>query len=264
MPALSTYLLIALTIIDIFLFIYFLHYITQSVKYGTIIHRIHKQTKEVLEQNCPDKTKTNNDNQLIDGNVLAAKDSGVFQGFDKNSLLNFCKKENAVVQFTIPPGNFVLKGTPLLVTSGLQEEHIHQLWVLINIHQGNEIATNYFYGFKQLMEVAIKALSPGINDPGTAVLSLYALTDLLAYRVNHLPANLIHDDEGAIRIITKERTFEELFTISILPIWDYGKKDRLILTELCDVLLQLQTSKPNTLVASLLNLANEAIAKKEI
>ncbi len=53
-PALSTYLLIALTIIDIFLFIYFLPYITQSVKYGTIIHRIHKQTKEVLEQNCPD------------------------------------------------------------------------------------------------------------------------------------------------------------------------------------------------------------------
>src|SRR5687768_14552062 len=43
-PALSTYLLIAFTITDIFLFIYFLHYITQSVKYETIIHRIWEQT----------------------------------------------------------------------------------------------------------------------------------------------------------------------------------------------------------------------------
>ncbi len=49
-PALSIYLLLLLTVTDIFLFIYFLHYVTQSVKYETIIKRIHKQTLHSLKK----------------------------------------------------------------------------------------------------------------------------------------------------------------------------------------------------------------------
>ncbi|WP_285545641.1 DUF2254 family protein [Dyadobacter frigoris] len=49
-PALSTYLLIFFTIFDIFIFIYFLHYITQSVKYEIVIHRIFKQTLDSLKK----------------------------------------------------------------------------------------------------------------------------------------------------------------------------------------------------------------------
>ncbi len=51
-PALSTYLLIILTVVDIFLFIYFIHYITQSVKYETIIKRICSQTKSTIKKKC--------------------------------------------------------------------------------------------------------------------------------------------------------------------------------------------------------------------
>jgi uncharacterized membrane protein len=51
-PALSIYLLIILTILDIFIFIYFLHYITRSVKYETIIHRIFEQTLKSMQSSC--------------------------------------------------------------------------------------------------------------------------------------------------------------------------------------------------------------------
>jgi uncharacterized membrane protein len=47
--------------------------------------------------------------------------------------------------------------------------------VLINIGKGQEISTSFYYGFRQLMEIAIKALSPGINDPGTATIALQCL-----------------------------------------------------------------------------------------
>jgi len=87
---------------------------------------------------------------------------------------------------------------------------------------------NYDYGFRQLMEIAIKALSPGINDPGTAVISLQALGDLLAYKLQHFHQPYSYDKGGNIRIITKEKTFEEVFEEYILPIWDYGKGDRLL------------------------------------
>ncbi|MEO6758996.1 MAG: DUF2254 family protein, partial [Saprospiraceae bacterium] len=52
-PAISIYLLVIFTIVDIFLFIYFLHYITQSVKYETIIHRIFDDTEAALKKGCP-------------------------------------------------------------------------------------------------------------------------------------------------------------------------------------------------------------------
>ena len=54
LPALimTIHVLIAFTIVDIFLFIYFLHYITQTVKYETIIHRIHDNTIASIKTNC--------------------------------------------------------------------------------------------------------------------------------------------------------------------------------------------------------------------
>ena len=51
-PAISTYLLIALTVADIFLFIYFLHYITEAIKYETIIHKIYDTTKDEMHKRC--------------------------------------------------------------------------------------------------------------------------------------------------------------------------------------------------------------------
>ncbi|MFT6203556.1 MAG: putative membrane protein, partial [Spirosomataceae bacterium] len=51
-PVLSTYLLIIFAVFDIFLFIYFLHYITQSVKYEVIINRIYDDTKISMDAEC--------------------------------------------------------------------------------------------------------------------------------------------------------------------------------------------------------------------
>jgi uncharacterized membrane protein len=82
------------------------------------------------------------------------------------------------------------------------------------------------------MEVGIKALSPGISDPGTAVQALRALSKLIAFRINNLPNNAITDKRKEIRIITTERTVEDLVRLTLLPIWDYGKEDRMIQNEL--------------------------------
>jgi uncharacterized membrane protein len=115
------------------------------------------------------------------------------------------------------------------------------MYLEFDFYYGQEIDNNPYYGFLHLMEVGVKALSPGINDPGTAVLSLNSLTDMLAYRLKHRIPNVITDDKGRPRIITKEISFQELFTCSVLPIWDYGKKDRLVQNGVIHLLNQLQT-----------------------
>lgn len=99
---------------------------------------------------------------------------------------------------------------------------------------------NYYYGFRQLMEIAIKALSPGVNDPGTAVLALQALAALLAYKLEYFAETTFKAKEGTVRLITKEKIFKEAFEEYFYPIWDYGKNDRLVQSEMLHILTQLK------------------------
>lgn len=137
-----------------------------------------------------------------------------------------------------------MKGVPImevyctqgLMTKAIEKELLSHL-LIIDI---SAVDTFFYSGFKQLSEIAIKALSPGINDPGTASESLQALFVLLAYRINHFPNNYISNTEGQLRIVTKEMSFDEIFLRYLLPIWDYGKEDRTIINKLQDLLLQLK------------------------
>jgi len=261
-PAISTYLLILLTILDIFLFIYFLHYITQSVKYEVIIARIYKQTCKSLQHSCLLQTEPEDINITSTGLFVKVPTSSIFQGFEKKTLLKLCEQENLVISFLHPTETFILKDAPLFCICNQQtlpEKLLEQLQVAVNMHIGEDITSNYFYGFRQLTEVAVKALSPGINDPGTAIISLHALADLLAYRLQHFPEQNIKDAQGTVRIIIKVRSFEEVFAACMLPIWDYGKEDRLVQQAMKQVLGQLQQYSPAPVLHRLSQQVHDAI-----
>jgi len=255
-PAISTYLLIALTIADIFLFIYFLHYITESVKFETIIHKIYDNTRGALERSCQFEDMPVQVMVETGEVTLNAFKSGLYQGFDTENLISVCEKEEVTIFFFYPVGTFLIEGRPMLVVGSKKDlpiDFADKLISHINIHRGQDINSSYYYGFKQLAEVAIRALSPGINDPGTAIISLQALSDLLAYRLEHFPETHFRDKNGTVRIVTKEKSFEEIFEESILPIWDYGKADRLIQNEMIRILTQLQFPQKMKIIDSLLD-----------
>ncbi len=140
-----------------------------------------------------------------------------------------------------------MKGVPImevyctqgLMTKAIEKELLSHL-LIIDI---SAVDTFFYSGFKQLSEIAIKALSPGINDPGTASESLQALFVLLAYRINHFPNNYISNAEGQLRIVTKEMSFDEIFQRYILPIWDYGKEDRAIINNITRLIASIKTHR---------------------
>ncbi len=250
-PALSIYLLLLFTVLDIFLFIYFLHYVTQSVKFETIIKRIHKRTLDTLQHHCcSEKTiPFTPDGQVAQTIYMPSSD--YYQGFNKHTLLHFAQKHNVLVQMVHYPGSYLLKGRPLLIVFGdrkLHKDDIDDLMIAIDTYNGQPIDKNAYYGYHQLAEVAIKALSPGINDPETAVLSIHALSDLFRFRLsNYLPLT-IPGEGGMIRIVLKELSFDELFAECFYPIWNYGKGDRYIqnaLSKMMDQLIQCDERKEN-------------------
>jgi uncharacterized membrane protein len=229
LPSLSVYFLLLLTIVDIFLFVYFLHYITQSLRYEQLIQRIHKRTTGKLTRLANDKQAFTDLNHLENGVHILSDQSGYYQGFDEKRLLKFAVENDLVLEFCHPVGSFMLKGTPLLKSSRpLKEELLRKMFLDIDFYYGQEIDNNAYYGYFHLTEVAVKALSPGVNDPGTAVLSINALSDLLAEIIKRPIENVVKDAQGAIRIITKQIAIEELYESAVEPIWDYGKNDRMV------------------------------------
>lgn len=263
-PALSTYLLILLTVIDIFIFIYFLHYITQSVRYEIIIERIYLDTIESLQKDCylPEPPPTIEDSE--EGYLILLGRAGVYEGVDLHQLLIIAHKNDCIFSTIHLPGTYLLAGMPVLKANKLLSERAAvAVRDALLVHTRESIDNNYFYGLRQLMEIAVKALSPGINDPGTAILSLRYIFNLFSYRITHFPAKTIQDKENEIRVVIQELTFEKIFESTLLPIWEYGHEDRLIQHELRRLLIQLQTLHPSQVARDFLHDVEAEISQSD-
>lgn len=243
-PALSIYLLIFLTVVDIFLFIYFLDYVTQTVKYETVIHRVQSQTRSVMEKSfTTNNVKTRNWSKLPYVEIKM-ENSGYFQTVNIKNLLEIGVTFDLHFQFLHEKGVYLLKDMPLVkvYTNTIIDEKLHdKIFSEVYCYNGQPIDVNAIYGFKQLAEIAIKALSPGINDPGTAVLAMQSLFDLFLYFEKHDLQKSFVDENDVARLFIPSISFEDLFRMCIFPIWNYGKKDQYIRNELSRLLSQVQT-----------------------
>jgi uncharacterized membrane protein len=253
-PALSTYLLIFFTIFDIFLFIYFLHYITQSVKYEVVIQRIFDDTMDSLKKACPHTQSSSLYAELVTPYIIKAAKSGIYEGIDQKQVACLCIDHGFQIRILVTPGTFILPGTPIMgVSKQLPQELQSRIIELTSTPINQTIQGNFFYGFNQLREIALKALSPGINDPGTAIISLRALSLLILYRATHFPEDMVKNEQGTILMIIPPIGFESIALESINPIWDYGKDDRLLCNELYGICSQLNQLTLNIAFGPLLS-----------
>ena len=244
-PALSIYLLIVLTVIDIFLFIYFLEYVTQTVKYETIINRVKDKALETLDKKFEPKTALISTWTNLPFNEILVKKSNYFQSFDQKKLLRIASSENLYISFEYETSTFLLQNTVLMKVhkdGKVDDDILEEIAQAADFFSGQPIETNADYGYRQLTEIAIKALSPGINDPGTAVMALNALADLFASRLYTELPQIRTDSDKIARLFIPTSSFESVFEKSINPIWNYGKEDIDIQKGLLQILLQLKAA----------------------
>lgn len=242
-PALSIYFLILLTVVDVFVFIYFLHFITQSVKYQTLIQNISKETHAAL--NKDQDRFTNHAQWTPEGErwELRCPAAGYFQDMRPTSLVKQACSQGFQLEFLYPKGTFLLQDVPFVVIYSerpFSKKQVEALMLDVDFYHGQSIDVNAMYGFRQLTEVAIKALSPGINDPNTAVLCLHALFALLSQRLRDTPNEVFSDEKGKARIFLPQHSFGDLVHYYLQPIWHYGHKDQYVQEALTDLLQQLR------------------------
>lgn len=160
-------------------FIYFIHEISSVIQVGNIIKRLYNDTRKSLIR----ELSSGNYNTLPvpygDWHKVHAWQSGYFFKVGEASFRKEAQKCKLKVRVLKLQGGYLLKGEEFLaVNQPVDEQLMHVLMGNFIFEKKELIASNYFYGFKQITEIALKALSPGINDPGTALQAIHFLTDL--------------------------------------------------------------------------------------
>jgi uncharacterized membrane protein len=145
---------------------------------------------------------------------------------DESRLIEMAREAGGVLELVPAVGDFVPAGHPLLRGYRGWPEELDRpavLEKLIELGQDRSVEQDPAYGMRQLVDVAQKALSPGINDPTTAVQALDQIHALLRVLVTRpFPEDARYDEEGQLRLIVHEATWEDYVSLGLDEIRHYG------------------------------------------
>jgi len=224
------------------LFVFFIHSISRSIQVDNIIKRIYQKAIKAIEQqgeiDIDDNTATIENNEQ-NWYVFQSIESGYLRRIQKEALLEFATQQEVIVEVLIPIGGFMVAGYPFLKFSRdlSQVQDLAKNVIACFIFSLDEmIMDDYEYNMNQISEIATKALSPGINDPGTAVNALDFMTLLLARRLQAKESCYLVDKNNNVRVILKQSSLDTLLFRYLAPIRTYGKDDVKVMYKLLESL----------------------------
>lgn len=225
-PGFSVLVGIVGTVICIYAFIFFIHNISQSIQISNILKMIYTKSKkrleEVIEKEGPHLATFPDSDDWYE---YQSEKSGYLQNISYTNMIDFSIENNTQLHILPFKGNFILNGIPMFKSKiKLEKEQVDQILNNINYAREELVEDNYVLGFKQLTEIILKAMSPGINDPGTAINAIDYLTELFALRMQKKDINIIRRDEiPYIKVITID--FKDLLYQVMVALRTYCKHD---------------------------------------
>lgn len=241
LPGFSVLLGIVFTIVCLVAFIYFIHNISQSIQINNILDTIFEYAEKRLQSLIEsEKGQTKNFPDVANWYEYKAGRSGYFQNISIKNILRICEDEETRIYITIPKGLFVLKNSIFLKSEKqLDEKVVDSIISNISFARGELVEDNYILAFKQITEIAVKAMSPGINDPGTAINAVDYLTDLFALRMQKKDNGIIvHKESATLRMAIV--SFKELMYNVMASLRTYCKHDPVMVEKLLWMLNYLQ------------------------
>ncbi|MBO3098693.1 DUF2254 domain-containing protein [Gelidibacter pelagius] len=235
LPGFSVLLAIIFMTVCLAAFIYFIHSISQQIQVGTIMDKIFDKANERLSALIDNEKTTEIEfPDTSNWKTVVCQKSGYFQDVSLNSLAEFAKERKIKVEIVQIKGTYILKELPLLKYSGAELDEDATDLVLDSFHfSKNElIEENYVLAFKQITEIAVKAMSPGINDPGTAINAIDYMTELFALRMKKRDSSFLFDDDDNAYLSIKTVSFEDLMYSVMAALRTYCKHDIIVVQKL--------------------------------
>ena len=248
-PSLAVFFGFVLALGGVVTLMFFIHHIASSIQASSIIASVAQETIAAIDRLFPQKLGQgpgeDDDVQLRHPLserkwlTVPAKQSGYIQSVDSAVLLRLASERKAIVRMAHGIGEFVVQDTTL-VAIALEEppdqETIAALQTTFSISTHRTVEQDAAFGIRQIVDVALKALSPGINDTTTAVMCVDYLTTILArIAPRQIPSSYRYED-GELRMIAKGPSFESLLAASFDQIRSNAKGDVAIMLRMLGAL----------------------------
>ncbi|HEX7553110.1 MAG TPA: DUF2254 domain-containing protein, partial [Geothrix sp.] len=191
------------------LLLFFIHHISHAISVNFIVDRIAAETEAVIDEIMP-RCRTfprlmdvGFTNPMAGEAVVLSVESGYIRFIDTKRLVEMAKSYRVAVQVLRRVGHFAPAGVPLLRVSKperLSPERRVELARMFDIGPSRTLQQDIEYGVLQIVDIALKAISPAVNDPTTAINCVDQLSRILIrFADREAPASVLYDLPGVVR-----------------------------------------------------------------
>ena len=232
-------------------FVYFIHHISQAIRVESILNGVCRDTLAAMSGLKPRGASTIRRLPELPAaaRIVVAERSGYVQGLLPRHIVKAASDADVVVRLRHPTGAYVTEGTILAWawSSAGREIDVEAISSAANaaVVVGGErtLEQDIAFGIRQLSDIALRALSPGVNDPTTATDALGRIGVVLAALTQQeLGPWTFSDGEGAPRVAVPARDLADYLDIVVPQILIYGAEDPMAMSGLLQLLEDVGTS----------------------
>ncbi len=255
----SPFFAIVLSLISIGYFIRFLQYITNSIQINNLVEDLSQEILTTLKRK-QNNIKSLKNNEKVLSNVregiinlhkrnskqVTAHKYGHIQHIDIEGLIKYAKGKDIIIETTKKVGDYVSQSTPyIIIWNFKKDEKIRESYSkYINIGNYKSTIQDLDFGIQKLEEIALRAISPSINDPNTAMLAIRNIGIILTKICNYCQGRkYFYDQEGNLRLILNERCFEDIIYASFYKILNLSQDHISIIATFIEALILVAESK---------------------
>lgn len=227
-PPLAMSVGILLVFFSVAVLIFFIHHVASSIQADSVVGSISAETAEAieklfpaaLEEGGPDRGFLARGTQGTaclparfdaEASAVRASKGNHLQIVDQKRLVDLAVKNDLVVRLRVRPGDFVVQGGVIAEVwkdGPVEMKLLDEVREIFVFGQSRSLQQDSEFGFLQLVEVAVRALSTGINDPFTAMNCVDRISSLLCRLSGRaFPGAEFRDDSGNLRVVADTSSF---------------------------------------------------------
>lgn len=238
--------------------LFFIHHISQAISVNYIVDRIATETEAVILETMPYPAhgfRPRTTEQTPEGEaeaVVVSPTSGYVRFIDSKRLCNIAKSHRFAIRVLRRVGHFVPVGVPLMTVSKenrLTPELSAELCSAFDFGPTRTLQQDIEFGILQIVDIALKAISPAVNDPTTAVSCVDQLSRILiCFASRDQPDPGLYDPPGVLRVFIPRLGLERLMDSAFEQIRSYAKKDVVVSLRLLRALGDVASTVPDRAV----------------
>jgi uncharacterized membrane protein len=255
LPVLALLLVLLLGLGSGGLLLVFIGHMVRSLRVDTMMASVHGDTRNSAYDAYPpsdDDAAPPVDQDLpgpAGGTLVPCRESGFVQSIDPEPLVELAARHGVLLRLGIRPGDSIVVGTP--IASAWRDDGspvpvdalADGLTKAVDLGHERTEEQDIAFGFRQLVDIAIKAISPGINDPTTAAEALNYCADLLVLlQARRLGGQVKRDRDGTVRVVLPDRDYRYYLDLSCSQVRRFGRSDPTVLCALMRLLRDCATS----------------------